>query len=350
MSKSVKVDFHGALNIFDEACQMSGYSIKLLVNPLAGFQFGFLSRDNWLNKITRKAGILFRHFKLAINILLKSKCYDFLVVREFSTIPLLLVTPFFFPLLPKLRFIINHNLQWAIRSKNEKWAFDSLCRLGVGFVFFEINKIDVLDQFHLRKTRHWVLPHPVGMLKNKTTRRENEYVVGVIGQYRAEKGMDEMISAMLELQENTTDDIKLIMGFSNVDDFLSTSAHAGKKLKILDTRKDEDYYNAICSCDILLLNYQKDSYEYRASGLIADAASCRTAIIIPAALPVLYNQLTEPCPVGEIFINFDELPNVISKTIKKLKLNEYNFSVYHNGRNSQALAEKMDDYCQRLVS
>jgi len=348
MNKPSKVDFHGALNIFDEACLRADHSIKLIVNPLGG-QFIFFKRSSLLNKILRKIGIFFRHLKLVLNLYLEAQRNDILIIREFSTIPLLFFIPLLFPLMSRLRFIVNHNLQWALRNKIEQWAFSCLCKLGVGFIFFEINIIDHLTQFQSQKTRHWVLPHPVGPLKTRMVKVPSEYVIGVIGQYRSEKGMDEIISVLLDLKKNTTKKIQLIMGFSNVDDFFATSIHSGKGLKILDTRKDEDYYNAICSCDILLLNYQKDAYMYRASGLIADAASCQTAIIIPDSLPVLYKQLTTPCSIGEIFPNVNDLKNTIFQAMNKVKGKKYNFVGYYNGRNSQALAKKLDKFCLQRV-
>ncbi|HKL20616.1 MAG TPA: hypothetical protein VJ904_02345 [Tichowtungia sp.] len=317
-------DYHKSLAPLEEACRIAGWTC--LTCPLTG----------------GRLLILFRHVSLVF------KTYKIrqrrMVVREFSTLPLLLVFPLLWPLRKKLYFLINHNLQWAARDPLERFGLAILARLGARWALFESRlslRPQVSDRFGLSSEKTMVLPHPVLQsppVEGCPKGGEGASVVGVAGYYRPEKGIDELVGLLKE----TCPEFEILLGLPNPE------AAAHLDVETVSTASETDYFNMIARCDVLVFNGEKDSYFYRASGPVADAAACRTAVVAPD-FPVLGKQVAG---IGEVFQTLEtgpagcSLPDAVRTAVEKVRAAQYDFDAYCGARSPQALAEKLRTFTQ----
>lgn len=300
-------------------------SLKAIEAASQSAQWGYLS----CSLTGGKGMILIRHFLLVF------KCYRHcsfpILIREFSTWPLLLFFPLLWPLRNRLVFLIHHNLQWAVRNRIERHGFLSLKKLGIRWALFETQSLKGAESLHLPSDRNLVLPHPVP----KRTgwgggARSVRPVVGVIGYYRSEKQMDLLVH---ELKKNCPE-FSVLLGIPNPEDVRSA------EVDVVCTRSDEQYFGVISRCDVIVFNGERRRYFYRASGPIADAASCKTAVVAPN-FPVIKRQVDG---IGEIFQSFDDLPDAVRRAVWRVRSGQYNFEAYCAARSPRAIAEKLRQF------
>lgn len=324
-------DYHKSLRPLEEACRLAGWAC--IRCPLTG----------------GRPMILLRHLALVF------KIYKIrqrrILLREFSTLPLLLVFPLLWPLRKKLYFLINHNLQWAARDPLERFGLTMLAKMGARWALFETQNFQGLENFGIPSERNLVLPHPVLERFSKPWKKEGRPIVGVAGTYRPEKGMDELIQFLKEKFAM----FGILLGIPNPE------AAAHLDVETVSTGSDEDYFAMIARCDVLVQNGGRDSYFYRASGPIADAAACRTAVVAPD-FPILGKQVAG---IGEVFHSLDlsdsesafgysqkkrpegkwqNMPDAVRTAVEKVRAGEYDFAAYCSARSAKALATRLEKF------
>jgi len=303
-------EYHAVLAPLEGACRLAGWGF--LTCPLTG----------------GRLMILFRHVSLIFN-LYKIRRRRILL-REFSTVPLLAVWPLLWPLRKRLFFLVHHNLQWAERQWTERCCLNLLLRLGLRCAFLE----RVPPGFGKGPARHLALPFPMPEVTlAERGPAEAVPVIGVAGWYRAEKGMDELISL---LQEQLPE-FRLLVGIPNPE--------AAEHLSALtvNTAAKEDYLRMLARCDVLVQNGARESYFHRASGPAADAVACSTAVVAPD-FPLLRSQLRTPVPVGEVFDGLENLPAAVRVAVEKARAGAYDFEAYREARSARALARVLDAF------
>ena len=172
-------EYHKSLRPLEEACRLAGWAC--LPVPLTG----------------GKGMILLRHLCLVLKIYKIRRRR--ILLREFSTIPLLLVFPLLWPYRTKIFFLIHHNLQWAARSRTERFGMTLLAGMGARWALFETQFFQELKKYHIPDSRNLVLPHPVlsvGQTSLSAQKKEGHPVIGIAGYYRPEKGIDELIGLL----------------------------------------------------------------------------------------------------------------------------------------------------------
>jgi len=316
----MKIDaYHQSLRPLEEACRLARSRWICLPNPLVGW--GCEGTLRW------KAGVLLRHFVLAFRCW-RTESGRQVLVREFSTIPLLMVFPLLWPLRHRMLFFIHHNLQWAVRSPVENLAFRLLTRCGVCWAGFEVSTdVAGLDL---------VLPHPVPhrVVGEKNPARP---VIGVAGYYRPEKGINELLRLLVV----HFPDCDIVAGVPN------PQAVNVPLVRVINTAAERDYRNMLAGCDVLVQNNARDSYFYRASGPVADAAASGTAVVVPD-YPLMRHQVLSPVPVGEIFQTLDEMPDAVRRAVDGARAGrKYNFNAYCAARSAQAVADQLDEFSRR---
>ena len=315
--------YHPSLRPIEEACRLAETGWICLPNPLVGF--GTEGRLLW------KAGVLLRHAKLICRCW--AVCFrSHILVREFSTLPLLLFFPLLWPIRRRLFFVIHHNLQWAARSRAERFGMAALARLGTRWVIFETQSFQSLEKLKIPSPRNLVLPHPV---PGKTAGQKNSArtVIGVAGYYRPEKGMD----GLLRLLTEHFPDCDILAGVPNPE------AVQVPSVKVINTAAEEDYRAMLACCDVLVQNNARDNYFYRASGPLADAAASGTAVVVPD-FPLLRHQVLFPVPVGEVFQGLETVPDAVRAAIEKARSGQYDFDTYCAARTAQAVAGQLDEF------
>ncbi len=332
-----RIDYHGALEELGVACNMAQTDICFIRNPLVGISFRSLSREALLGRILWKTGVFLRHLVLLWRIWLRAR-YRVILLREFSSWPLLIVIPLLLPLRRKLVFTVNHNLQWAMRSKVERFAFRMIERLGFRFLFFELQDQSASQRLGMRPDFHWRIPHPVAERKHSANRCR-VFTVGMVGHYRPEKGIDDALSMLLEKQVP----YRVLVGVPNMEEFMKLSRF-GKKLhgfELRDTSDLMDYYAALAECDVVLLSYTSDGYRFRASGLVADAAACGAAVLVPN-FPTIRHQAEFPVPIGRCYGTMAEVPSLLNDMSSRIDVYKNAIMEYVAHRSGAALSETLE--------
>jgi len=117
-------------------------------------------------------------------------------------------------------------------------------------------------------------------------------------------------------------------------------------VEVVDTSTDEAYREMISRCDVLVQNGAEISYFYRASGPIADAAACGTAVVAPD-FPIIGKQVDG---IGEVFQSSEtgsaglSLPEAVRLAVEKMRAGEYDFETYCEARSAQTIAKQLDDF------
>ena len=84
--------------------------------------------------------------------------------------------------------------------------------------------------------------------------------------------------------------------------------------EVVDTTRREAYLAALDRCDLVILNYQRERYEYRPSGVAADALARGAAVVCPD-FPLMRQQLTAPAVVGAVFEQLDDLERAVTQAL-----------------------------------
>jgi len=320
--------YHSSLRPLEEACRLAGSGWVCLRNPLAGY--GRSGTPAWrIGVMIRHAGLVWRCWN--------ARKFRHILIREFSTVPLLAVFPLLYPLRRKLFFVINHNLQWAVRSRIERFALTQLARSGACWALFETQDMPGLTAFNIPSRRNLVLPHPVPG-QNAAVKNSMRPVLGVAGYYRPEKGTD----GLIELLKDSFADCELLLGVSDPSELKAVPSG----FRVVDTTTDEAYRQMLARCDVLVQNGARDSYFYRVSGPVADAAACGTAVVVPD-FPLLRHQVASPVRIGGFFRNLEEMPEAVRAAIESVRSGQYDFAAYCIARSAKTLAAQLDEFSRR---
>ena len=335
-----KIDAHGALSPLEDACRMAGPDVVLVHGLLTFPRISFFAQDAWINRILRKTGIGVQHLLFAMRSLVtpRETC---VIVREFSSIPLVVVFPLLLANRRKMFFVVNHNLQWAVQRSLERVALRTLSRLGCRLLFLEDVPCQLLAELRLTMPGCETLLHPVPETAHRRSQPGGVKRIGVIGHFRREKGIDFLLDHLKKL----TPKFEVILGIPNPEDFRRSSRYGGDSwFRLMDTGPTESYAKMIASCDVLILNHTPEHYEFRASGVVADAAAAHVPVIV-RDLTVLSHQISTPVTVGELFSDLGDIENAVDRVNEMLLGGNYDFERYNRARSSAALAHFFREIC-----
>lgn len=85
--------------------------------------------------------------------------------------------------------------------------------------------------------------------------------------------------------------------------------------RTVDTGPVPAYQQLLRSCDIVVLNYARDDYHFRSSGVVQDAASAGAFVVCPA-YPVMAHQISWPVPVGATFADPSNLARALETGLR----------------------------------
>lgn len=330
--KRSSIDYHGALAPLEVACDLAEADVLCVSN--------LMRTGATKDSLARKIGIALRHLQFVWTVFTNRR-RKLIVVRDFSNIPLACVFPVIHWMAGRMIFVVNHNLQWTLGSRTERAAFLRLGRMGCRFAFFEQVPIDLLKEYGIDPRHSVALPHPVPETRFKRKCTGGVKTIGLVGQFRPEKGLDELLSQLAPLAGK----YRIKLALPNLDCFQSLSIHSGSDwFERVDTSSFEQYLQAVAECDVIILNHPADGYEYRASGLIADAAAAQVPVVV-RNLPVLCHQVLQPECVGEYFDELSEIDATIARLSARLANGAYDFASYSNGRSASGLAHELDEIC-----
>jgi hypothetical protein len=286
---------------------------------------------------------LWAHLRLTRE-LWRRRDHDLLVVREFLTQIVILVWPLLWPLRRKLFFLVNHNLQEAHRKPLERAILRMLWRTGFNLACLETTLGFVEIGIVPDERRFLVLPHPIAPLAPPRSREPGPPVVGVVGEIRAEKGTAGILDVLAAIGAAGRLDIRPLLGCPDRE---VRDAWAQRGFLVADTTAPEAYAAALARCDVVVLNYVRERYYYRASGVAADALARRSAVVCPD-FPVMRRQLSEPAPVGATFGTPDGLEAAITEALALREGLDEALARHEQARSAQAIAALYDAMVERI--
>lgn len=271
---------------------------------------------------------------------------DMVIVREFLNLPTVLVWPLLWPLRHKVIFLVNHNIQFAHISRLEGLALQILCRSGLRLLCLELPA--GLAELGLRGAAEasvklpFPLNVPVSKLMTAQAPESGRKRVGVVGNFRREKNADTLLEVLLQGMQQGILDADIVLG---CPDQRYRSIWEGRGVLCYDTSNYEDYLDVLSSCNVVVLNYSRDAYYFRHSGVIADAISNDVAVVCPD-FPLLASQISVPEVVGFTFQSVNDIPRQVSNALAFFDewRSQGVFEKHRNARSAASLASMLEKY------
>ncbi|HSA79309.1 MAG TPA: hypothetical protein VLE23_00720 [Geminicoccaceae bacterium] len=338
-----RADPHQALQALIEAAALTRAKVAVLPVPMHARDRRWLPRTVAL--LVKAVHFLGPHLRMVGQVWGAGE-FDLIMVREFLTALLIVVWPLLWPLRRRVYFLINHNLQEAHQRGLERAVLRILHRTGCRFGCFETTagfaEIGIVPD----RERFLVLPHPlVATLSAKPAAQPtDEPVVGVIGEVRAEKGSEALFKTLLQLRAQGRLPARLVLGCPQAE-VRATWRECG--FEVIDTSDRAAYLAALDLCDVVILNYQRERYEYRPSGVAADALARGAAVVCPD-FPLMRRQLSIPAEVGAVFGSQDELAAATLRALALRPTLASALAAHHEVRSPAALARLLDRFVADL--
>jgi glycosyltransferase involved in cell wall biosynthesis len=297
-----------------------------------------------IRKKFRAPIVLYKHLLFVLSIFQKSRECDLIFAREFLVLPLICFVWLALPLRKKVCFIVVHNLQKAFEYRVQRVAFTLLCKMKFRLAF--LDGMDGLQELGISMAPDQCLyiPHVVVPVQGrKAPNPQQKKRVGIVGSYRPEKGIDKLIPYLTAVQQKI--DVDIMIGTPNYTDLKSHLESFDNTIEIIDTSSGEDYAAALLKCDVILLNYNREQYYYRGSGVITNAVECGASVVCPD-YPIFRKQVLNPVPVGGLF---EAESKIVETTIAVLADREKlyaNIEAYSSIRTPQAIAKYIDDFAR----
>jgi len=332
-------DPHQALQPLLEAAARTRARVAVLRVPMHWRGRPWLSGR--LEVLLKAAWFLLPHGRL-VGQLWRRRDHDLIVVREFLTALLIVVWPLIWPLRARVHFLINHNLQEAHRRGLERRVLRLLHRTGCRFACFETTagfaELGIVPD----DARFLVIPHPLAgaPAARPAPAPGTPPVVGVIGAVRAEKGSAALLEALLRLREQGRLAARLLLGCPEAEVLAHWQARG---FEALDTARREAYLAALDRSDLVILNYQRERYQYRPSGVAADALARGAAVVCPD-FPLMRQQLSVPAAVGAVFAGPDDLPAAVERALALRPTLPAALAAHQQARDATALARRLDEF------
>jgi glycosyltransferase involved in cell wall biosynthesis len=138
----------------------------------------------------------------------------------------------------------------------------------------------------------------------------------VVGQIRPEKGILELLTALVTICANRGWDLRV--GAPRRDFQVIASIPS---LRLTDTTAASDYEKFLMDADLVCVNLQRREYMYRTSGVVSDAIANLRPVVTPA-LEVISRQITHPARVGICFERIDDLESAIEAALQLSNMSE----------------------------
>lgn len=304
-----EISAHASLNGLLEATRCTGLPIQIItlmeVVPPARW-------SGWPRKAAKKLGLLVVHFVLAWDILRLPRGH-FGLVREFLSVPTLLIWPAVWFRRRRLLFVVNHNFDFAMCSRVHRLALRLLWLAGIRLLCFESTAALAELGFTSNSPQAFSIPTPLpeSRLPRAAVFHEPP-VIGVVGSVRSEKGFDDLLRVLTEASRDGELSARFLIGTNDAN---ARRRCAELGWETVDTTLPEDYFAAMSRCDVLVFNYRQPEYFFRISGVVADAISAGTFVVTPNC-PGIVSQISEPTRVGIAFSSMDDLPAVLARALK----------------------------------
>ena len=334
-------ELHKVLDPFFQAANESDYNVEILPLDMNPFEIPPMFKGRW-RILIEKIIFIYCHIVFAfksVPIILKN---DLIIVREFLTIPLLFSWPILFFFRRKLLFIVNHNVQFIVHNSMQRYALLLLAKVGMRYVFLESSAGSELALSSRVIDDSLILPIPAKLIemniKADSHDEKEGKTVGIIGDFREEKGNRELLDYLYEISKSPSTLWKLLIG---TNDRQVHSWCEEREISVIDTTESSDYFRAYHACDVIVLNYREREYFYRSSGAICDAISLGITVLCPD-YPVLRQQLFSHGIIGEVFAEQSEIIEKINQILIRKDYYKKGFETQLKERSVTGIKNKID--------
>lgn len=338
------IDPHHGLRPFMDAAQLTEARVTVLRVPMSWSPRRPWPR--WAEIPAKSLRFLAAHLRL-VRALWQQRDRDLVLVREFLTQIVMFVWPLIWPLRRRVYFLVNHNLQEAHRRRLERVLLLLLHRTGFRFACLETTEGFAELGIRPDAERFLVLPHPIAPLAPPRVAPASPAlpVIGVIGEMRAEKGSIELLRMLKRLRGEGRLHARLMIGCS---DAAAREEWAAQGFEVADTGTRQQYLAALDRCDLVVLNYRRERYFYRSSGVAADAISRRVTTVCPD-YPIMRRMLCDPVPVGAVFRGVRSLETALAEALALRPGIDQALAEHERVRSAGAIAARLDAFVVRVL-
>ncbi len=235
------------------------------------------------------------------------------VIREFLTVPLSALALFLWPKRKSIWLFCQHNIGLAVNNPLHR----SMMRLlyAAGFNFLVYDTVDVFEPIATpRPGRVVAVPFPVPEIPRPDTpaRPPDRITIGFVGAFRPEKSPEWAIRRLADAiaAGKLPSHVSLLIG-NDDEHVLAQWAHVARTV---NTDSYSDFLAALSLCDIVVLPYDEQLYQYRCSGVFSEAVALGCLIVAPD-IPGLHQQINLPQPVGACYASRDDLEDAVLRAI-----------------------------------
>ncbi len=269
------------------------------------------------------------------------------IVMEFFPMHLLVAAPLFWLSGRRIAFVMHGCQQAAVGSLAHRLGLWHYRLYGFESIQLEISDEVLPPSCRLGSARRLILPHPI--VSDHTPRlacgerlpATARIRIGVVGILRKGKPAAELLKRLASLIPSRFPDCDLIAGTPAWQDDGSLSL---ANVEVIDTGDMARYFEVLRSLDILVVDFHRDDYYYRASGTIADGSSCGCHVVCPD-YPVLNHQVTWPARIGTTFKSHEGLETALAEAVKYVRANgQDSLWAYREKRDGAYLGQLIDEY------
>jgi hypothetical protein len=248
-------------------------------------------------------------------------------------------------------FFIVHGIQQAQKKSIFHCCGGELLRLLVHrFKFWPIH-IELSDRGvpGIRQfSRSIVMPHPLARESVFTSEKKKKRVVtsiGIVGMLRSDKPVMPIIKIALEYVKRH-ENVTLYVGTPFWQELPEELKR--KEINLVDTTSKEQYFSFLKSLDVVIADFEFDSFFFRPSGIINDAISCKCFVIAPA-YPVFEAQLNNPTKVGVTFKTLECLEQSIDKALDYIRTHNIDYDAWIEARSCTRIIVELVQRMKEII-
>jgi glycosyltransferase involved in cell wall biosynthesis len=235
------------------------------------------------------------------------------VIREFLTVPLFALAPLLWTKRKSLWLLCQHNIGLSVNNGLHRRMMRLLYAAGFNFLVYDT--VEVFAPIAPpRPGRVVAIPFPVSEIArpDSPVRRPAQLVIGFVGAFRPEKSPEWAIRRLSDAiaRGQLPSHVSLLLG----NDDQHVRAQWAHVARTVDTDSYADFLGALAICDILVLPYDEQVYQYRCSGVFSEAVALSCLIVAPD-IPGLHEQVSLPQSVGALYAGRDALEDALLRAI-----------------------------------
>jgi hypothetical protein len=323
--------FHDSLSDFDEICRLNAPKVCL---------YKGLLDVRVKTKPFRQMLVFWRHLRFWWYLIRHSDRDQVILVREYSNVPMWVISFGCRRALPRLLLLNHHNLQWALHRRWNRKAMCALQRRGANFLFFELVPGVALKQIGMTDKGCNAIRHPVKPMRERTEPADHD--VGFFGVWKGDRHTKEILMGLLKDAPGPN----ILIGAPNIEEARNDLGDAAKSITFVNTTEPETFHATMQRCRWLCLPYARETHEYRVSGLLSDAVANNVSVLIPD-FPMLSQQINWPEPTGRIF-STKEKPTFSILCQSESGIEPRAFRLHCEQRSARVLAKTLEDILENI--